>query len=51
MVRQGRVAAGSVHHIAFRARDDEEQRNWRDHLVELGYKRQPDYGSNLLSLD
>jgi glyoxalase family protein len=37
----GRVAAGSVHHIAFRARDDEEQRNWRDHLVELGYNVSP----------
>jgi len=40
MVRQA-VAAGSVHHIAFRARDDEEQRNWRDHLVELGYNVSP----------
>src|SRR3989454_10416925 len=28
----GRVAAGSVHHIAFRARDGEEQRQWRLHL-------------------
>ena len=37
----GRVAAGSVHHIAFRAHDDEEQRNWRHHLVELGYNVTP----------
>src|SRR5204862_2764072 len=37
----GRVAAGSVHHIAFRARDDEEQRNWRHHLIELGYNVTP----------
>jgi len=37
----GRVAAGSVHHIAFRARDDEEQRNWRHRLVELGYNVTP----------
>jgi glyoxalase family protein len=37
----GRVAAGSVHHIAFRARDDEEQRNWRHQLVELGYNVSP----------
>jgi len=37
----GRVAAGSVHHIAFRARDDEEQRKWRDHLVKLGYNVSP----------
>ena len=37
----GRVAAGSVHHIAFRAHDDEEQRNWRHQLVELGYNVTP----------
>jgi glyoxalase family protein len=37
----GRLAAGSVHHIAFRARDDEEQRQWREHLVSLGYNVTP----------
>jgi glyoxalase family protein len=37
----GRVASGSVHHIAFRARDDEEQRQWREHLVALGYNVTP----------
>ncbi len=37
----GRVAVGSVHHIAFRAHDDEEQRNWRHRLVELGYNVTP----------
>ena len=37
----GRVAAGSVHHIAFRARDPEEQRQWREHLVSLGYNVTP----------
>ena len=37
----GRVAAGSVHHIAFRARDDAEQRQWREHLVSLGYNVTP----------
>jgi glyoxalase family protein len=37
----GRVAAGSVHHIAFRARDVEEQRQWREHLVSLGYNVTP----------
>lgn len=36
-----RVAAGSVHHIAFRARDDAEQRQWREHLVALGYNVTP----------
>jgi glyoxalase family protein len=37
----GRVAAGSVHHIAFRARDDQEQLKWREHLVELGLNVTP----------
>jgi glyoxalase family protein len=37
----GRVAAGSVHHIAFRARDDDEQRQWREKLVDLGYNVTP----------
>jgi glyoxalase family protein len=37
----GRVAAGSVHHIAFRAKDDAEQLQWREHLVELGYNVTP----------
>ena len=37
----GRVAAGSVHHIAFRACDDEEQLVWRERLVGLGYNVTP----------
>ncbi|MGE5208277.1 MAG: ring-cleaving dioxygenase [Alphaproteobacteria bacterium] len=37
----GRVAAGSVHHIAFRAKDDVEQLRWREHLVGLGYNVTP----------
>ena len=37
----GHVAAGTVHHIAFRARNDEEQREWREHLIELGYNVSP----------
>jgi glyoxalase family protein len=37
----GRVAAGSVHHIAFRARDDAEQLVWRERLVDLGYNVTP----------
>ena len=37
----GRVAAGSVHHIAFRAKDEPEQLEWREHLVELGYNVTP----------
>ncbi len=37
----GRVAAGSVHHIAFRAKDEDEQLRWREHLVDLGYNVTP----------
>ena len=37
----GRVAVGSVHHIAFRARDDAEQFVWRERLVDLGYNVTP----------
>ena len=37
----GRVAAGSVHHIAFRAKDETEQLQWREHLVDLGYNVTP----------
>lgn len=37
----GRVAAGSVHHIAFRARDQAEQLQWRERLVDLGYNVTP----------
>ena len=37
----GRVAAGSVHHIAFRAKNEAEQLEWREHLVELGYNVTP----------
>ena len=37
----GQVAAGSVHHIAFRAKDDAEQLKWREQLVDLGYNVTP----------
>jgi glyoxalase family protein len=33
--------AGSVHHIAFRAKDDAEQRAWREKIVALGYNVSP----------
>jgi glyoxalase family protein len=33
---RGRPGAGTVHHVAFRARDDEEQRAWRDALRTAG---------------
>ena len=32
----GRVAAGTVHHVAWRVADDVSQRRWRDRLVALG---------------
>jgi glyoxalase family protein len=37
----GQVAAGTVHHIAFRAKDGAEQLQWREHLIELGYNVTP----------
>jgi glyoxalase family protein len=37
----GRVAAGIVHHIAFRCANDEEQRAWRERLIGLGYNVSP----------
>jgi catechol-2,3-dioxygenase len=30
-----------VHHIAFRAKDDAEQQQWREQIVELGYNVSP----------
>ena len=38
---QGHVAAGSVHHVAFRAQDNEEQRHFREQLAERGYNVTP----------
>jgi len=40
-IGMGQVAAGSVHHIAFRAKDQAEELLWRDHLVDLGYNVTP----------
>ncbi len=39
--RAGHVAARSVQHIAFRAKDDAEKLQWREHLVEVGYNVTP----------
>ncbi len=33
---RGRGGRGTVHHVAFRARDDDEQREWRERLVRAG---------------
>lgn len=38
---QARPGAGQTHHIAFRARDDEEQRAWREHLLGMGVEVSP----------
>jgi catechol 2,3-dioxygenase-like lactoylglutathione lyase family enzyme len=38
---EGRVAVGTVHHIAWRTADDEQQRNWRSELIRLGYNLSP----------
>ena len=37
----GHVAAGTVHHIAFRAATDQEQHQWREQLAELGFNVTP----------
>jgi glyoxalase family protein len=37
----GNIAAGTVHHIAFRAADDEEQLHWRTAVEELGFRVTP----------
>ena len=38
---RGHVAGGSVHHVAFRVKDNEEQLYFREQLAELGYKVTP----------
>lgn len=37
----GRLAAGTVHHIAWRAGDDEEQRDWLKEIARLNYNVTP----------
>jgi glyoxalase family protein len=37
----GRVAAGTVHHIAWRTRDDDQQGEWLDEIGRLGYNVSP----------
>jgi glyoxalase family protein len=39
--RRASGGAGSVHHIAFRAKDDAEQRVWREKLVGMGFNVSP----------
>jgi len=37
----GRIAVGTVHHVAFRARDDAEQLTWRADLLAAGFAVSP----------
>lgn len=37
----GRIAVGTVHHIAFRTPDDAQQREWLGELTQLGYNVSP----------
>ncbi len=37
----GRIAVGTVHHIAFRTEDDTQQREWLDEIQDLGYNVSP----------
>jgi catechol 2,3-dioxygenase-like lactoylglutathione lyase family enzyme len=39
--RPGRVAVGTVHHIAWRTPDDQQQDAWREELARLGYDVTP----------
>jgi glyoxalase family protein len=38
---RGRMGAGTVHHVAFRARDEAEQLTWREALLGLGFDVTP----------
>ncbi|MEM1075339.1 MAG: ring-cleaving dioxygenase [Pseudomonadota bacterium] len=37
----GRQGAGSIHHVAFRARDDQDQLDWRERLLSAGMEVTP----------
>jgi glyoxalase family protein len=39
--RSGTMAAGTVHHVAWRVSDDASQLNWRAKLADLGYNVTP----------
>jgi glyoxalase family protein len=38
---RSRLGGGTVHHVAFRARTDEEQKIWREQIVSLGFNVTP----------
>lgn len=37
----GRPGAGTIHHVAFRARTNEDQRDWQDRLLSFGHRTTP----------
>lgn len=39
--KRARAGVGQAHHVAFRARDDQEQLAWREHLLSLGVDVSP----------
>jgi hypothetical protein len=39
--RHGGMGAGTVHHVAYRTRDDSQQLAWRNELTRLGYNLSP----------
>lgn len=40
-VERGAGGAGTVHHIAWRAQDDREHAQWREHMLEHGFQTTP----------
>ncbi|AAY60506.1 ring-cleaving dioxygenase (plasmid) [Bacillus cereus] len=36
-IGRGQMGVGTVHHIAWRASDDQDQRDWREHVSHYGY--------------
>lgn len=39
--QRGRMGKGTVHHVAFRASDEDEQLQWREEIAELGFNVTP----------
>src|SRR5690606_35301742 len=40
-VERGHMGLGTVHHIAWRAKDDGDQLNWKEHVENYGYRVTP----------
>jgi glyoxalase family protein len=37
-LNRAQLGAGGVHHVAFRVKDEEEERRWRSHLIDAGLR-------------